>query len=87
MSTINPLLLTKLHTLSSIFFDQWRQVPLYRFPTFNQFQEPVLEKTSHNYNNSLQDLIKEDEDGTEDESGGGGTLKGLRVEKTHKVPK
>jgi hypothetical protein len=128
MNIINPVLLAKLRALHSIFFDQWRQVPLYRFPTFNQFQEPVLENphsTSNqvtdleekeddsdkggdssssgggiiqelnmedpysNYNQpipkrnsgSLKDLVKKEDEGKGGDSSGGGTMKGLRVEK------
>lgn len=37
---VHPLLLAKLRALHSVFFEQWRQVPLYRFPTFSSFQTP-----------------------------------------------
>jgi hypothetical protein len=84
------MLLTKLHVLHSIFFNQWRQVPLYRFPTFNQFQEPAIENPFTNYSNNdgnLKDLVeKEDDEGGSDEGGGGGTMKGLRVEKPTPLP-
>jgi len=37
---VHPLLLAKMRALHSIFFEQWRQVPLYQFPNFSSFQTP-----------------------------------------------
>lgn len=80
---IHPMLLAKLRALHSIFFDQWRQVPLYRFPTFSSFAEPIMDAPSTQGTGNLKDLVSDDDSGDETgEGGGGGTIKGLRVEKT-----
>ena len=82
-TSIQPFLLAKLRALQAIFFAQWRQVPLYRFPTYSSIPEEA--PTSHPIqmvDSNLMDLvITDDEGGNGDEGGGGGTMKGLRVEK------
>jgi hypothetical protein len=86
MTTINPILLAKLHWLRSKYFELWLQVPLYKFPTFNQFQDPAINNPfaayGKSYEDSLKDLVETDDTDSGGTGGGGGTMKGLRVEKT-----
>ena len=86
-SGIHPGLLAKFRVIQNIFFEQWRQVPLYTFPNFSSFAEPTIENPYSNTikapasgNGSLKDLVNTDESGGDDGSGGG-SMKGLRVEK------
>ena len=83
---IHPSLITKLQRLHAIFLEQWRQVPLYCLPklvTGKTTQNNVHitpTKTSSLIDLAIQSDKTDDGDSGSDESGGG-TMKGLRVEK------
>ena len=78
-SPVNPILIARFRAIQNIFFEQWRQVPLYTFPTFANFSEPSIQNPFA-ASEQLLNLVTTDEDDQGD-AGGGGTMKGLRVEK------
>ena len=87
-NSLHQSLIARLYAIYSTFFDQWRQVPLYQFPNFNANSTPIDPFANNNSqqqtgtgSGSLKDLVKEEESDSGDSSGGGGTMKGLRVEK------
>ena len=79
---VHPLLLAKLRALHAIFFEQWRQVPLYRFPNFSSFSEPIMANNNTQATDILKDFLTDEETGGDGDDSSGGTIKGLRVEKT-----